>query len=122
MKTEAWVVMTILIPAFTFCCGKTIPYEAGSAWAQDGITSLERVEINGVKHSVLFRGTNLDNPILLFIHPSGILFQGPLECAGKKWILVRDAGHMARGDKPGAFTEILIEQVLPNAPVDVQMK
>ncbi len=35
---------------------------------KNSITSLEEIEINGIKQSILIRGSNVNNPILLYLH------------------------------------------------------
>lgn len=46
-------------PAITYSQGKTIPNSAAK---------LERIKIGGVDQWILMRGTNTENPILLFLH------------------------------------------------------
>jgi pimeloyl-ACP methyl ester carboxylesterase len=41
-------------------------------WKKNGITSLEEITLNGLPHSVLIRGTDRKNPILLVIHGYGV--------------------------------------------------
>lgn len=53
-------------------CAITVKYPKGSPESTLGITSLENIKLNGLKHAVLIRGKNLDNPILLHIHGMGI--------------------------------------------------
>jgi L-proline amide hydrolase len=64
---------TILIALiFITGCAKTIPYPDNTLWLKNGITELKTVKINGLKHEMLIRGTNRDNPVILFIHGFGI--------------------------------------------------
>ena len=49
------------------CSAHTVPY-AKQEWKEKGITSLEEIELGNVKHSVLIRGTDKENPIMLVIH------------------------------------------------------
>lgn len=35
---------------------------------ENGISTLEQVDINGSKHAIMIRGHNLDNPVILFVH------------------------------------------------------
>ena len=53
-------------------CAGTAKYPPGSGWAQKGVASLETIRVNGLRHSVLIRGTDRENPLLLFIHAMGI--------------------------------------------------
>jgi pimeloyl-ACP methyl ester carboxylesterase len=53
-------------------CATTIKYASGTSESINGITSLENIKLNGLKHAVLIRGKNLNNPILLHIHGMGI--------------------------------------------------
>jgi hypothetical protein len=49
------------------CSAHTVPYTK-TEWKEKGITSLEEIELGKVKHSVLIRGTDKANPIMLVIH------------------------------------------------------
>ena len=62
----------ILICLMVTSCATTIPYSEETPEANKGITSLEDIKINGLKHAVLIRSKNMDNPILLYIHSLGI--------------------------------------------------
>ncbi len=53
-------------------CATTVKYLDGTLESKNGIALLENVNLNGLKHAVLMRGENIDNPILLHIHPLGI--------------------------------------------------
>jgi pimeloyl-ACP methyl ester carboxylesterase len=59
------VSLTFLL--FTGCRAYTEPYR-NPEWKRNGITSLETVELGGIPHSVLIRGTDLNNPILVVLH------------------------------------------------------
>ena len=49
------------------CGASTAPYE-NSEWKNKGIASLETIHLGNHPHSVLIRGTNKDNPLLIVIH------------------------------------------------------
>jgi pimeloyl-ACP methyl ester carboxylesterase len=53
-------------------CASTIKYPEGSPGAKNGITFLGNIKLNGLRHAVLIRGKNLENPILLHIHGLGV--------------------------------------------------
>lgn len=53
------------------CSAHTIAYTK-TEWKEKGITSLEEIELGKVKHSVLIRGTDKANPIMLIIHGFGV--------------------------------------------------
>lgn len=53
-------------------CAKTIPYPNNTQWSKTGITELKTVKINGLRHEMLIRGTNRDNPVIVFIHGFGV--------------------------------------------------
>lgn len=50
----------------------TPSYPKGTKAAEEGITRLTRLKLNGLTHAVLVRGENKKNPVLLFIHGSGV--------------------------------------------------
>jgi pimeloyl-ACP methyl ester carboxylesterase len=61
------VILTVIT-----ACASTMKYTEGATEEERGITSLENIRLNGLKHAVLIRGKNLDNPILLHLHGLGI--------------------------------------------------
>ncbi|WP_167883652.1 alpha/beta fold hydrolase [Leptospira ognonensis] len=63
----AKILLLINFLYFVNCSPHTIPYEQ-KEWREKGITSLEEIELGNVKHSILIRGTDKSNPILLVIH------------------------------------------------------
>lgn len=73
-KNHKWHLSFVLlfITVFLFSCASTIKYKEGSPEAKNGITKLENVKLNGLKHAVLMRSRNTNNPILLYIHSLGI--------------------------------------------------
>jgi len=62
-------ILLLLIAFVTLfqCSAHTVPYTK-TEWKEKGITSLEEIELVKVKHSVLIRGTDKSNPIMLVIH------------------------------------------------------
>ncbi|MBP9890087.1 MAG: alpha/beta hydrolase [Leptospiraceae bacterium] len=64
-STTFAIICCILL--FVNCSAHTIPYTK-TEWKEKGITSLEEIELGKVKHSVLIRGTDKANPIMLVIH------------------------------------------------------
>ena len=60
-------IFTILCFFLLQCSAHTVPYTK-TEWKEKGITSLEEIELGNVKHSVLIRGTDKANPIMLVIH------------------------------------------------------
>lgn len=64
--------IALILVVIGLSCATTIPYTAGTRASQAGITSLENIKINGLKHSVLIRGKDTLNPILLHIHGMGV--------------------------------------------------
>ncbi len=61
------IVIAFLISFLFRCSAHTVPYTK-TEWKEKGITSLEEIELGKVKHSVLIRGTDRTNPLMLVIH------------------------------------------------------
>ncbi|OHD16495.1 MAG: hypothetical protein A2Y34_15145 [Spirochaetes bacterium GWC1_27_15] len=63
-----FIVPTVFSCIMIFSCATTKPYRK-EEWKQNGITSLEKIKMGNINHSVLIRGTNIkENPILIYIH------------------------------------------------------
>jgi pimeloyl-ACP methyl ester carboxylesterase len=73
IKTTVLYGLTIfIINLLIISCATTIKYAAGTQEQKKGITVLENIKLNGLKHAVLIRSRDLDNPILLHLHGNGI--------------------------------------------------
>jgi proline iminopeptidase len=66
------VLSVLVILVVITACATTLKYREASPEAERGITSLENIRLNGLKHAVLIRGKNLNNPVLLHLHGLGI--------------------------------------------------
>ncbi len=67
------VQLSMLVLCFILSsCASTIKYKEGTPEAKNGITKLENVKLNDLKHAVLMRSRNTNNPILLYLHSLGI--------------------------------------------------
>ncbi len=64
--------ISLILAVIGLSCATTIPYTTGTKSSQTGITSLENIKINDLKHAVLIRGKDTSNPILLHIHGMGV--------------------------------------------------
>lgn len=64
--------VTIICILLSACTVSTVPYKTETLQSEKKIASLEDIKINGLKHSILIRGKNIDNPILLYVHSLGI--------------------------------------------------
>jgi|WetSurMetagenome_2_1015567.scaffolds.fasta_scaffold14827_5 pimeloyl-ACP methyl ester carboxylesterase len=65
-------IVSLLVLILVSSCASTVKYTVGSPEARKGITSLENIRLNGLKHAVLIRGKDLGNPVLLHIHGLGV--------------------------------------------------
>jgi pimeloyl-ACP methyl ester carboxylesterase len=72
MKGIGYLFGGLIVTILVLSCATTICYQKGTPESFSGITSLENIKINGLKHAVLIRSKNLDNPILLHLHGNGI--------------------------------------------------
>lgn len=127
LSTSAKSFMVLVAVALTFCsCTvNTKPY-AEKEWAEKGITSLETIEAGGIQHAVLIRGTDRNNPLLIYLHGFAVpmmpfahlSYPGPEELMEQRFVVVnydqRGTGKTARisGKDTGPFT---IDQYVKDA-------
>lgn len=63
------ILSAIILTVALGSCGQAYtPDYPDSEWKKTGITSLEEITLGGVPHTVLIRGVNKENPVLLVIH------------------------------------------------------
>ncbi len=72
MKTPGYFYPGLILTVLLHSCATTSHYPEGTPESANGITSLENVRVNGLKHAVLIRGKDLNNPVLLHLHGNGI--------------------------------------------------
>jgi len=66
-KNIYWMMITILLLSIIHCSAGTPAYR-DLIWKKRGVSSLETINLGGHPHSVLIRGTNTANPLLVTLH------------------------------------------------------
>lgn len=65
LKRLKWVSCFV---GFTIIIGLIFPTWTPKIYTSNGISELKEVEINGTNHEVMIRGTDVKNPVIIFVH------------------------------------------------------
>ena len=123
LRSVIYVMLNWSILFMAFGCSSTKPFlDAAGNKIVHSIASMEKIELGGVKQALLIRGSNKNNPILLFIHGGpgtpydgwAYMFQAKLE---ERFMVVhwdqRGSGKSYNWSTPKK--SITIEQTLKDA-------